>query len=300
MRTESRTRQQDRPAGRRAGQPGQRGARPASDAGLPPGWALQAAPRRPRSAAPAAEPVTAPAGRPASGRQPRPAGAARGAAAPARDGRSRDPQAAGPPAPDTGSATRTTASGRATAPGRAGRGDQAGPGQRRPAPSRTAPSRPGRSRLRAPAPASPQQLRPGSGQPAASPAAPARPAAGTGTVRLPGGRRLGGPRTPFVLLVLGLLGGGLVCLLVINTTLAAASFQITHLKQGNATLSQQQQALQQEIAKEQAPATIARRAYQLGMRQQQHLTFLNARTGHIYRAPLKLAGVTYAPPGYTP
>jgi cell division protein FtsB len=102
-----------------------------------------------------------------------------------------------------------------------------------------------------------------------------------------------------MLLVLGLLGGGLVCLLVINTTLAAASFQITNLQQGNATLSQQEQALQQQIAKEQAPGTIARRAYQLGMRQQQHLTFLNARTGHVYRAPTTMPGVIIQP-GFTP
>ncbi len=41
----------------------------------------------------------------------------------------------------------------------------------------------------------------------------------TGTVAL--------PRMPFVLLVLVLLGGGLICLLVINTTLGATSFRIS-------------------------------------------------------------------------
>jgi pyrroline-5-carboxylate reductase len=102
-----------------------------------------------------------------------------------------------------------------------------------------------------------------------------------------------------VLLVLGLLGGGLVCLLVINTTLSAASYQINNLQQGNAQLSQQEQTLQQQIATEQAPATIAKRAYQLGMRPEQRLNFLNARTGKISKQPAVLAGVPVVP-GYTP
>ena len=117
--------------------------------------------------------------------------------------------------------------------------------------------------------------------------------------RAAAGRRLGGSRTPFVLLVLGLLGGGLVCLLVINTTLSAASYQINTLQQGNAQLSQQEQALQQQIAREQAPATIEQRAYQLGMRPEQRLNFVNARTGQISTQPSVLPGVPGVP-GFTP
>src|SRR5205814_756138 len=41
-------------------------------------------------------------------------------------------------------------------------------------------------------------------------------------------------RTPFVFLVVGLLGGGLLCLLLINTILDTGSYQITQLQQGNA------------------------------------------------------------------
>jgi hypothetical protein len=102
-----------------------------------------------------------------------------------------------------------------------------------------------------------------------------------------------------VLLVLGLLGGGLVCLLVINTTLSAASYQINTLQQGNAQLSQQEQALQQQIAKEQAPATIQQRAYQLGMRPERRLNFVNARTGKVSQQPGVLPGVPNVP-GFTP
>ncbi|HMH90678.1 MAG TPA: hypothetical protein VK586_06285, partial [Streptosporangiaceae bacterium] len=155
----------------------------------------------------------------------------------------------------------------------------------------------------------PALSRPALSRPALSRPALSRPgsagAAGPGRVtseaarRAAAARRLGGSRTPFVLLVLGLLGGGLVCLLVINTTLSAASYQINTLQQGNAQLSQQEQALQQQIAKEQAPATIEKRAYQLGMRPEQRLNFVNARTGKVSQQPGVLPGVPNAP-GFTP
>jgi len=106
-------------------------------------------------------------------------------------------------------------------------------------------------------------------------------------------------RTPFILLVLGLLGSGLICLLVINTTLAAGSFQITHLEEGNVTLAQRVQELQQQLASEESPASIEKQATRLGMRQQHRLNFINVRTGRIYRQPATEAGVT-AVPGYYP
>ena len=147
--------------------------------------------------------------------------------------------------------------------------------------------------MRASAPA-----RPG-GRTQASPGGTATSAPGRVTGRAAAGGRLGGSRTPFVLLILGLLGGGLVCLLVINTTLSAASYQINTLHQGNAQLSQQEQTLQQQIAREQAPATIESSAYKLGMRPEQRLNFVNARTGKISRQPTVLRGVPDVP-GFTP
>jgi len=82
----------------------------------------------------------------------------------------------------------------------------------------------------------------------------------------------------FALLVLVLLGGGLICLLVINTTLGATTFRISQLQSRNATLQTQEQALQQQIAAERSPALIARRAYQLGMRVQPSGNILDLRT----------------------
>jgi len=119
-------------------------------------------------------------------------------------------------------------------------------------------------------------------------AAPARVPTGTarGAARTPRPQDRAGaaaalPRMPFVLLVLGLLGGGLICLLVINTTLGATSFRVSQLQSSNTTLSQEEHQLQQQVYAEQNPAQIANRAYQLGMRPQSQLNFLNLQTRRI-------------------
>ena len=106
-------------------------------------------------------------------------------------------------------------------------------------------------------------------------------------------------RTPFILLLLGLLGGGLICLLVVNTTLAAASYRIDNLQRSNATASQQVQLLQQQVASEQSPGSIEQRALKLGMKPQQVLNFVDPKTGRRYTMPSKAEGA-YAVPGYTP
>jgi hypothetical protein len=109
--------------------------------------------------------------------------------------------------------------------------------------------------------------------------------------------RASASRTPFILLLLGLLGGGLICLLVVNTTLAAASFKISDLQQGNAQLAQKEQNLLQQVATSEAPTTIERRAYRLGMRPQPVLHFIDVASGRRYTSPVP-AGGSSAMPGY--
>lgn len=96
---------------------------------------------------------------------------------------------------------------------------------------------------------------------------------------------------PFVLLVLALLGGGLICLLVINTTLGATSFQISQLQNRNATLATQQQTLQQQIAAAKAPAEIAKRAYALGMRAEVGGSILDLARHRFYYLPGQASAV---------
>ena len=147
-------------------------------------------------------------------------------------------------------------------------------------------------------------------RPATGPVGPAGPAVGAavrpGPARTAGrardargaGRR-SASRTPFILLVLGLLSGGLVCLLLINTTLAAASFQISNLQQSNAAAAQRVQQLQWQVATEQSPSSIEQRALRLGLRIQPVLNFIDLRNGRTYTT-LSRAGGGYAVPGYTP
>ena len=85
--------------------------------------------------------------------------------------------------------------------------------------------------------------------------------------------------------MLTLLGGGLICLLVINTTLGASSFRITQLQRTNANLSLQQRTLQGEIADEKAAPQIAKLAYQLGMRPQTSTTILDLSKHRTYHLP---------------
>ncbi|HXZ73697.1 MAG TPA: septum formation initiator family protein [Streptosporangiaceae bacterium] len=107
-------------------------------------------------------------------------------------------------------------------------------------------------------------------------------------------------RTPFVFLVVGLLGGGLLCLLLINTILDTGSYQITQLQQENVTLAQQTQELQARIAQQQSPAVLAEKARQLGMEEPGLLHFLDLSKGKIKSQPTHAPGVSVYPPGYTP
>jgi Tfp pilus assembly protein PilN len=85
-----------------------------------------------------------------------------------------------------------------------------------------------------------------------------------------------------VFLLVGLLGGGLVCLLLLNTVLAAGTFQMTSLQQANAALARQQQELKQQIAYAQSPSAIAQHAKELGMVPVSQPRYLNLKSGHIY------------------
>lgn len=158
-----------------------------------------------------------------------------------------------------------------------------------------------------PRPPRPPRDTPPSGTRPARPAAPAAPPRRAPGPPAPGPRPAGqtrpvGSRMPFMLLVLGLLGGGLVCLLIINTTLSTAQVKISDLQQQNQQLAQEQQTLQQQIATDQAPGTIEKRAFKLGMREQKRLFFLDVGNGRVYRQPNHMRGEPNVIPvrGFTP
>jgi hypothetical protein len=125
-------------------------------------------------------------------------------------------------------------------------------------------------------------------------APPPRPSrGGSPAVAPPGTHRL-----PFVLLLCGLLGGALVCALVISTTLAEGSFEISKLQNSTIAQARQLQSLQEQVAQSQSAAQIANRATELGMRQVGELRFVDLKTGKLTTDGTNWAA--YVPPGYTP
>ncbi|MEU3735810.1 hypothetical protein AB0E78_01870 [Streptomyces sp. NPDC032198] len=72
-------------------------------------------------------------------------------------------------------------------------------------------------------------------------------------------------RTPFVLLVVLLLGGGLITLLILNSSLNEGSFQLSELKKETTELTDQEQELQRDVDAYAAPDALQQRARELGM-----------------------------------
>ncbi|MGI5374744.1 hypothetical protein ACQEV2_10950 [Streptomyces sp. CA-251387] len=72
-------------------------------------------------------------------------------------------------------------------------------------------------------------------------------------------------RTPFVLLVVLLLGGGLIGLLMLNSALSEGAFKLDDLKKDTKSLTDEEQSLQRDIDAYSAPDALQRRAHELGM-----------------------------------
>ncbi|SDR10347.1 hypothetical protein [Thermostaphylospora chromogena] len=124
-------------------------------------------------------------------------------------------------------------------------------GAPRPTASRTTADRPSRQRTLRDRPARVRQ--------------PAVRRATSGARPRPGGR-VRPPRTPFVLLVVGLLCGGLVSLLLLNIVLARDSFTATELRRQNKEISLQREKVMLDNVRLEGPAEVARRAEEQGMR----------------------------------
>jgi hypothetical protein len=90
----------------------------------------------------------------------------------------------------------------------------------------------------------------------------------------PPGRRQAA-RTPFVLLVVLLLGGGLIGLLVLNSAVSEGSFKLDDLQKDTKSLTDEEQALQRDIDTYSAPEALQRRARELGMVPGSDPAFLN-------------------------
>jgi hypothetical protein len=186
-----------------------------------------------------------------------------------------------------------------------GRGTRQGrgtpPGRIMPPPAREKPLRrpvrPGPNEAGTRPVSAPRHTRPLTGpgtKPATKPATrpPVRPAAARTRPRH--------PRAPFILLLVGLLGGALVSLLVISTTLAEGSYRISSLQQQNANLAKQESTLTQLVAQASSPAQIAQEAEAFGMRSNPALQFINLKTGKVVKGKVSKADAEINVPGYNP
>ena len=152
------------------------------------------------------------------------------------------------------------------------------PGSRPPRRPSRRPARSGRAVSQRPH-AAPPQRRPRAGERAARDGrraeewGPARPAAP--------------PRTPFVLLIIGLLAGALVSLLLLNTVLAQDAFELSRLQRNVKLLQQEKQAMESEIAREESPERLARKAENLGMEQPTQVAFIDPHTRRVVGGGLR-------------
>ncbi|GAA0598319.1 hypothetical protein [Actinomadura livida] len=134
------------------------------------------------------------------------------------------------------------------------------------------------ARKSAPAKSTPASSTAASGS-AAAKAAPARSTPAAGARRGASRRTQAPPRAPFVLLIVGLLGGALVSLLLLNTVLAKDAFTLTRLQQSTKQLEQQRQAYEAEIARESSPEGLSNKAKALGMKEAEDPAFFHSGSG---------------------
>jgi hypothetical protein len=93
------------------------------------------------------------------------------------------------------------------------------------------------------------------------------------------------PKAPFVALVLGLLGAGLIALLVLNTAAAEDSYKLQRARQRDAALQLRQEQLQQQVDAMDNPAALAKRAQELGMGPAGNPAFIRLPEGTILGQP---------------
>jgi hypothetical protein len=98
-------------------------------------------------------------------------------------------------------------------------------------------------------------------------------------------RRTRAARVPFVALVTIVLLGGVVGLLLFNTSMQQASFASTALEGQADTLAARQQTLQMELDRLRDPQRIASSAQKLGMVQAGNPAFVRLGTGQVSGQP---------------
>jgi hypothetical protein len=97
-------------------------------------------------------------------------------------------------------------------------------------------------------------------------------------------------RFPFLLVLIGLFGIGMVGLLMLNTTLQSQAFESRTLNRQATELAYTQGDLENQLAALGAPQELARRASELGMRPNPFPAFLVLPSGKVVGKPIPVSG----------
>lgn len=97
-------------------------------------------------------------------------------------------------------------------------------------------------------------------------------------------------RFPFLLVLIGIFGLGMAGLLMLNTTLQSQAFESRTLNRQATELAYAQADLENQLDALQTPQELARRASELGMRQNPFPAFLVLPSGKVVGKPTPVAG----------
>ena len=97
-------------------------------------------------------------------------------------------------------------------------------------------------------------------------------------------------RFPFLLVLIGIFGIGMVGLLMLNTTLQSQAFQSRTLNRQATELAYAQADLENQLVALEAPQELARRASELGMRPNPFPGFLQLPSGKVVAKPRSVQG----------
>jgi hypothetical protein len=97
-------------------------------------------------------------------------------------------------------------------------------------------------------------------------------------------------RFPFLLVLIGIFGLGMVGLLMLNTTLQSQAFQSRTLNRQAGELAYAQADLENQLDALAAPQELARRASALGMRPNPFPAFLVLPSGNVVGKPTSVVG----------
>ncbi|WP_344319621.1 hypothetical protein, partial [Actinocatenispora thailandica] len=93
------------------------------------------------------------------------------------------------------------------------------------------------------------------------------------------------PRTPFVLLVLGLVAAGIVGLLVLNTAINTSSLRVQQLRTQQSALDDQEQQLNQQLADLESPGNLQAAATRMGLVPAGQTAFIRLPDGKVIGVP---------------